>query len=44
MFELDENEVIEVLTRNAIRCLGCNTVLESKYQHNYVQVEDEYVK
>lgn len=44
MFELDENEVIKVLTRNAIRCLVCNTVLESKHQHNFVDVEDEYVK
>ena len=35
MFELDENEVIKVLTRNAIKCLVCNTVLESKYQHNF---------
>lgn len=35
MFELDENEVIKVLTRNAIKCLVCNTVLESKHQHNF---------
>ena len=28
-------EQIEVLTRNAIKCLQCNTVLESKYQHDY---------
>ena len=37
MFELDENEVIKVLTRNAIKCLVCNTVLESKYRHHYTQ-------
>lgn len=37
MFELDENEVIRVLTRNAIKCLACNTVLESKHRHNYTQ-------
>ena len=37
MFELDKNEVIKVLTRNAIKCLVCNTVLESKHRHNYVQ-------
>ena len=37
MFELDENEVIKVLTRNAIKCLVCNSVLESKHRHNYVQ-------
>ena len=35
MFELDENEVIKVLTRNAIKCLVCNTVFESKHQHNF---------
>ena len=39
MFELDENEVIKVLTRNAIKCLVCNTVLESKHQHHYVQCQ-----
>lgn len=37
MFELDENEIIKVLTRNAIKCLVCNTVLESKHRHDYVQ-------
>lgn len=36
---LDKNEVIKVLTRNAIKCLVCNTVLESKYQHSYVQCQ-----
>lgn len=36
-YELDENEVIKVLTRNAIKCLVCNTVLESKYQHHFVE-------
>ena len=30
-----KNEVIKVLTRNAIKCLVCNTVLESKYRHNF---------
>lgn len=35
MSDLDKNEVIKVLTRNAIKCLVCNTVLESKYQHNF---------
>ena len=37
MFELDKNEVIKVLTRNAIKCLVCNTVLESKHRHNFVE-------
>ena len=28
-------ETIDILTRNAIKCLQCYTVLESKYQHDY---------
>lgn len=32
---LNNHEVIKVLTRNAIKCLVCNTILESKYQHNF---------
>ena len=28
-------ETIDVLARNAIKCLQCNTVLESKYQHDF---------
>ena len=36
MFKLDENEVIRVLTRNAIKCLVCNTVLESKHRHHFL--------
>lgn len=39
MIELDENEVIKVLTRNAVKCLVCNTVLESKHRHHYVQCQ-----
>lgn len=35
MVKSDENEVIKVLTRNAIKCLQCNTVLESKHRHDY---------
>ena len=26
---------ITVLTKNSIKCLGCNTVLESKYRHDF---------
>lgn len=37
MIELDENEVIKVLTRNAIKCLVCNTILESKHQHHFLE-------
>ena len=36
-YELDENEIIKVLTRNAIKCLVCNTVLESKHQHHFLE-------
>ena len=34
---LDNHEVIKVLTRNAIKCLVCNTILESKHRHHYNQ-------
>lgn len=37
MFELDKNEVIKVLTRNAVKCLVCNTVLESKHRHHFLE-------
>ena len=33
----NNHEVIKVLTRNAIKCLVCDTILEGKYRHNYVQ-------
>ena len=32
-----DNKLIKVLTKNSVRCLVCNTILESKYRHNYVQ-------
>ena len=32
-----ENKTKKVLTRNAVKCLVCNSVLESKYRHNYMQ-------
>ena len=32
---MEDVETIQVLTRNAIKCLQCNTVLESKYRHDY---------
>lgn len=41
MFELDKNAVIKVLTRNAVKCLVCGEILESKYQHNFVSCNCE---
>ena len=32
---MEDAETIQVLTRNAIKCLQCNTVLESKHKHDY---------
>ena len=31
-----ENKLIEVLTKNSVKCLICNTILESKYRHDFV--------
>ena len=28
---------MKVLTRNSIKCLVCNTILESKHRHDYVK-------
>ena len=28
---------MNVLTRNSIKCLVCNTILESKHQHDFQQ-------
>ncbi len=28
---------IKVLTKNSVRCLVCNTILESKHRHDYVK-------
>ena len=30
-----DNKLIRVLTKNAIKCLMCNTVLESKHRHDF---------
>jgi len=35
-FELKEKGIRKVLTLNSIKCLECNTVLESKHQHHFV--------
>ena len=30
------NKLIKVLTKNSIKCLVCNTILESKHRHDFV--------
>ena len=35
-WELKEKGLVKVLTLNSIKCLECNTVLESKHQHHFV--------
>ena len=32
-----ENKLIKVLSKNAIKCLVCNTILESKHRHDFQQ-------
>ena len=32
-----DDDVITVLTKNSVKCLVCNTILESKHRHHYVQ-------
>ena len=32
-----ENKTKMILTRNAVKCLVCNSVLESRHRHDYVQ-------
>lgn len=36
-YKIGNQETRRVLTRNAVKCLVCNTTLESKNRHNYVQ-------
>ena len=31
------NKPIKVLTKNSIKCLVCNTILESKHRHDFQQ-------
>ena len=33
--DIGNEETVTVLIRNAIKCLQCNTVLESKHRHDY---------
>ena len=32
---MEDVETIQVLTRNAVKCLSCGTTLESKYRHDF---------
>ena len=32
-----ENKLIKVLTKNSVKCLICNTILESKHRHDFQQ-------
>ena len=32
-----DNKLIKVLTKNSVKCLVCNTILESKHRHDYVK-------
>ena len=34
-----EASTIKVLTKNAIKCLVCNTILESKHRHDFVMCQ-----
>ena len=36
-YKIGNQETRKVLTRNAVKCLVCKSVLESKHRHNYVQ-------
>ena len=36
-YKIGNQETHKVLTRNAVKCLVCNTVLESKHRHHYSQ-------
>ena len=35
-FDFDRKDLIKVLVVNSVRCLVCNTVLESKHRHHFV--------
>ena len=32
-----DNKLIKVLTKNSVKCLVCNTILESKHRHDFQQ-------
>ena len=31
-----DNKLVKVLTKNSVKCLLCNTILESKHRHDFV--------
>ena len=33
--DIGNDETVKVLIRNAVKCLACNTELESKYRHDF---------
>lgn len=40
-YKIGNQETHKVLTRNAVKCLVCNTVLESKHQHHFSECHCE---
>lgn len=42
-YKIGNQETRRVLTRNAVKCLVCNTILDSKHQHHFVQGLGVYV-
>ena len=36
-WELKEKGLVKVLVRNAVRCIACDSILESKTRHDYVK-------
>lgn len=40
-YKIGNQETRRVLTRNAVKCLVCNTVLESKHRHHFVECQCE---
>ena len=32
-----ENKLVKVLSKNSVKCLVCNTILESKHRHDFQQ-------
>ena len=34
-----DNKLIKLLTKNSVKCLVCNTILESKHRHDFVMCQ-----